>query len=869
MNRFNPLDHSICLVDPERIAASAWMGHTPFAMWLVSALRPRLVVELGTYTGVSYCAFCQAVKELKLNARCYAVDTWRGDQQTGVYGEEVFDELRRHHDARYSDFSALINSTFDEALARFTDHSIDLLHIDGAHQYENAKHDFESWLPKLSDRGIALMHDIDERGPGFGVFQLWQELKTKYPAFEFHHEHGLGVLAVGPNISENLCPLFSLSKEEADAVRRTFDVLGQRVSAARDLDESARRYEGLAREISARDRVIDELAGQHSLLQNSRTEILNSRSWRWISRYRRWKAVVQGKRREVNHATNGQSGRPSNYEEWIRRYDTLTETDRGSIARRIQAFASHPRISVIIFTSESGREFLSATVASVRRQLYENWELLWPETEAGNAGAEFGDDPRIMIVTKEKDHDSIGDLNRALALARGEFVAVVRAGDEIAEHALYLIVEDLNRFAGVDVFYGDDDEIDAAGLRSNPNFKPDWNFDLFRSVDFMTPFTVYRSSVLKQVGGFKGKIEESAVYDLALRAVEHIPTFRIRHLPHVLCHRRDRNDSGRSDGDGVKAVADHLARAGTPAVVTNGQFGVRRVQYPLAEPEPLVSVIIATRDRIDLLRGIVSDAFERTDYQRLELIVVDNQTSDPETLSYLNEVSAAKNISVVSYDAPFNFSAINNQGARAAHGEVIAFVNNDVRVISRDWLREMVSHAMRREIGAVGAKLYYENDSIQHAGIILGLGGLAGYVQRYAPRDNPGHGSRLLTIQNYSAVTAACMVLRRSVFDEVAGFDEANLPVAYNDVDLCLRIRERGYRILWTPYAELYHIESASRADDLSEDERARYHRECEYLKKRWGSQLAYDPYYNPNLTIAGEDFSLASPPRLIKPWLH
>jgi O-antigen biosynthesis protein len=222
----NPLLHPICLLQPERIAPSAWAGHIPFAMYLIDVLQPRVIVELGTFTGVSYCALCQAVKELKLPARCYAIDTWRGDEHTGFYDQDLFEDLKRYHDPLYSPFSSLIQSTFDEALATFADASIDLLHIDGAHRYEIVKHDFESWLPKMSARGIVLMHDICERQEGFGVWQLWLELQNSYPHFEFTHEHGLGVLATGSAQPAEINALLQASEFEAKSVREFFSQLG-------------------------------------------------------------------------------------------------------------------------------------------------------------------------------------------------------------------------------------------------------------------------------------------------------------------------------------------------------------------------------------------------------------------------------------------------------------------------------------------------------------------------------------------------------------------------------------------------------------------------------------------------------------------
>ena len=281
-----------------------------------------------------------------------------------------------------------------------------------------------------------------------------------------------------------------------------------------------------------------------------------------------------------------------------------------------------------------------------------------------------------------------------------------------------------------------------------------------------------------------------------------------------------------------------------------------------------MSLVVATRDRAELLRHAVEGILARTDYDPLELIVVDNQSREPEALSYLDEIGRDARVRVVRYDAPFNYSAINNLGVGLARGEVVGLVNNDVRVIAPGWLREMVSHALRPEIGAVGAKLYFADNLIQHAGVLLGLGGVAGHAHKYFPRRSMGYVGRAQLTQNLSAVTAACLVLRRAVFEEVGGLDETNLRVAFNDVDFCLRVRERGYRILWTPFAELYHLESASRGQDTTSEQQIRFRRECAFMKTRWGDALLTDPYYNPNLTLRAEDFSLAFPPRAAKPWL-
>jgi GT2 family glycosyltransferase len=284
-----------------------------------------------------------------------------------------------------------------------------------------------------------------------------------------------------------------------------------------------------------------------------------------------------------------------------------------------------------------------------------------------------------------------------------------------------------------------------------------------------------------------------------------------------------------------------------------------------------VTLIIPTRNRFELLERCVESIYRKTTYPNFELIIVDNQSDETTTLNYLTELERDRGVKVLRYDAPFNFSAINNFAVRHVRGEIIGLMNNDLEIITPDWLNEMVGHATRPEIGAVGAKLYYPDNRIQHAGVILGLNGnpgVAGHRYEKRPHGYTGEASRAVLCQNLSAVTAACLLLRRHVFEEVGGFDEKNLTVAFNDVDLCLRIEEKGYRNLWTPYAELYHHESASRGLDDTPDNFERSEKECDYMRRRWGQLLAHDPAHNQNLALERGMFSLASPPRVTKPWL-
>jgi GT2 family glycosyltransferase len=343
----------------------------------------------------------------------------------------------------------------------------------------------------------------------------------------------------------------------------------------------------------------------------------------------------------------------------------------------------------------------------------------------------------------------------------------------------------------------------------------------------------------------------------------------VRHIARILYHWRAIPQSTASGADAkpyaltaaAAAVGEYLEKTGRPAQVSESEHigGMLRVRYPLPEKLPLVSIVIPTRNGLELIRRCIESIEEKTEYRRFEIIVVDNNSDDPETIDYLDDLQKASRIRLLHYDKAFNYSAINNFAVTHASGEYLAFLNNDLEIIASDWLGEMVSHAQRKEVGAVGARLLYPDGRIQHAGVVLGLGGVAGHAMKYFPREDKGYNARLVLIQNYSAVTAACLLIRREVFEHVKGFDEVNLPVAFNDVDFCLRVREAGYNNLWTPYAELFHHESATRGPEDTPEKQKRFSREIDYMQRRWKAQLAHDPAYNPNLTRDAENFALTT----------
>jgi O-antigen biosynthesis protein len=551
------------------------------------------------------------------------------------------------------------------------------------------------------------------------------------------------------------------------------------------------------------------------------------------------------------------------YRSWVAEYDRLSRADRAAIAAAIGGMTSRPLISLVMPVARCEKRLLRRAVASVEAQLYPNWQLcIAADAPAGS----LPPDGRIKLLAAAPGAGLAALGNAGLAAATGDFVAWLRPQDALAAHALYAVAAEIAEQPQAVLVYSDEDAIDRRGRRRTPHFKSDWNPDLMLGCDAIGRLAAWRRDRIVRIGGLRDGFNGAEDYDLALRALEREPLEAIRHIPLVLYHRGDTEDGAATQPARRLAVAEHLARTGAAAEALPAPPGYTRVRYALPQPPP-VSLIVPTRDRVELLRDCIDGLLDKTDYPSVEILIVDNDSREPETRDYLAAIAARPNVRVLPYPGPFNYAAINNFAVRQARHAVIGLVNNDIAVIDGGWLREMVSHAVRPEIGAVGAKLYYPDGTIQHAGTIVGLGGGADHAFRHFPRDATGYCGRLVLTQSLSAVTAACMLLRKSVYEAVGGLDAEHLAVAFNDVDLCLRIRDKGYRVVWTPFAELVHRESASRGSDLAPETIGRFRREVDYLKRRWSAAIARDPYYNPNLTIDAPDFGLAFPPRGAPAW--
>ncbi|HEX8680567.1 MAG TPA: glycosyltransferase family 2 protein, partial [Chthoniobacterales bacterium] len=417
-----------------------------------------------------------------------------------------------------------------------------------------------------------------------------------------------------------------------------------------------------------------------------------------------------------------------------------------------------------------------------------------------------------------------------------------------------------------------EDKLDAGGCRCDPHFKPAWNPDLLLSQNYVAHLSVYRADLVRRIGGFRRGFEGAEDYDLALRATEEIAPAQILHIPHVLYHSRRGDESPTLEHDALeaarRAVDEHLHRIGSAASVETITGSYRRVRYALPEPAPTVSIIIATRDHVDLLRACIESILARTAYPNFELIIVDNESTDRVALDYLTILAKKPRVRILREPGAFNFSRLNNIGVAQASSQFVVLLNNDIEVTDGDWLGEMVAHGLQPGIGAVGARLLYPDGRIQHAGVVLGLAGIGSHAHHGLRHDEDGYFSRPHLTQNVSAVTGACLLVRRHLYLQLGGLDDVNLPVAFNDIDLCLRIGAAGLRVVYTPHAELLHHESASRGYEDTPEKHQRMQKEAEYMRSKWRPQLEADPAYNPNLALdSGGNFKLAFPPRVQKPW--
>lgn len=568
----------------------------------------------------------------------------------------------------------------------------------------------------------------------------------------------------------------------------------------------------------------------------------------------------------------------NDYSDWVNEFDILNATDLLKISELSKNFKFTPKISILMPVYNSPIKFLKLAIESVLAQRYENWELCIADDKSTDPEIEKvlleyqKRDQRIKVVfRKENGHISLAS-NSALEIATGEYIGLLDHDDVLREHALFMCVHALNENSNFKLIYSDEDKIDSEGNRFNPYFKTDWNPELMLSQNYLCHFTVIESNLFRKVGGFRKGCEGAQDWDLFLRVTEQLKGSEIYHIPHILYHWRSIPGSTAMDtgfkkyvyDSQLKAVREHLERTGVKDALVEQIPVIDQIRVTFTtQHNPLVSIIIPTKDNVELLRTCISTILQFTNYSNFEIIVIDNNSTRQETFSYFEELEKSSKIRVIKDPTtPFNYSKINNNAVKYANGELLCFLNNDIQIISGNWLTEMVSNALRAGVGAVGAKLLFPDDTIQHAGVILGIGGIAGHSHKCFKKSECGYFNRLIIPSNFSAVTAACLVVKKSIFEEVGGLDQENLTVAFNDVDFCLKVLTKGYLNIFTPYAVLYHHESVSRGHENTPEKIARFEKESGYMKEKWQNLLDDDPYYNKNLTVVTENFALSFPSR-------
>ncbi|MEZ4720859.1 MAG: glycosyltransferase family 2 protein [Flavobacteriales bacterium] len=674
----------------------------------------------------------------------------------------------------------------------------------------------------------------------------------------------------------------------------------------KDGSRLAKKSISLNKEIGLNGKHHQMLALEHEVFAQSSqlSNLYLSKSWRWTYGFRRFIDLVSKVRHIKNALIMGRdtesglekheaykqllsaildSGRSAaeqsrasqrrmrwenDYQHWQESRQREWKSTR--VNEVMEAWEFRPLISVVVPVYNVSARWLNRCIESVLAQAYPNWELcLYDDASSSdetlNALESWrGRDGRIHIeFGTENLHISMAS-NRAIEMANGEFIALLDNDDEISEDALFHVVKALNLDPQTDMFFSDEDKLEMDGRLGGAYFKPGFNKHLFWANNYLCHFTVIRKSEGDKIGWFRSGFEGAQDFDLFLRLSR--ITDRIKHIPKVLYHWRkipgstatDYSYKGYANASSLKAISEHLNSLGIDGSVHNGQWmGSYRIKYAIVG-RPLVSIIIPFKDGAEMLNNCINSILELTKYSNYELLLVNNGSQQQETLKLLEALSNEEKVRIIEHRQPFNFSEINNRASSVAKGEYLVFLNNDTKVIAHDWLSAMLEYAQQDDTGAVGAKLLYQDCTIQHAGVLLGVGGVATHAfHGFADGDNFAFG-QMNIVKEYMAVSAACMMVSKSKFLMVGGMDE-NLPIAYNDVDLCLKFREQGWVNVYTPYAKLFHFESKSRGYDNTPDKRQRLQFDTDYLYSKWGNVAKEDVYYNSNLTKEVPDFSISS----------
>lgn len=559
-------------------------------------------------------------------------------------------------------------------------------------------------------------------------------------------------------------------------------------------------------------------------------------------------------------------------------YEAYVPDEAALEKQRHHHFEYSPLISVAVPAYRTPEKFLAQMIDSLLAQTYGNWELCIangsPEDSAMKKVLEeyTKKDSRIRVSELTENKGIAGNTNAALEMAQGEFVGLLDHDDLLAPNALYEIVRALDEDRNLDAVYTDEDKVTTElDEHFQPHLKPDFNLDLLRSNNYICHFFVVRRSIVQKVGGFCQEFDGAQDHDFIFRCIE--TAEKVGHIPEILYHWRTHKASTADNpaskmyafDAGKRAIEAHLKRTGTEGIVSHTpDLGFFRVKYPV-QGQPLVSVIIPNKDEKETLKACIDSIREKTEYPNYEIIIVENNSTTDEIFQYYKELSQDPRIRLLRWKKEFNYSAINNNGVRHANGEYLLFLNNDVTVITPGWIKELLGVCQRPEVGAAGVKLIYPDNTIQHAGCVIGLGGIAGHMFVDMPANRTGYLHKASILQDMSAVTAACMMMKRTAFEEAGGFTE-KLSVAFNDVDLCLKVRKNHKLIVYDPYVQLYHMESKTRGAEDNKEKVRRFQEEIEYMRCQWIDILKKgDPYYNKNLSLTKWNYSLRPLPGMTK----
>jgi len=625
----------------------------------------------------------------------------------------------------------------------------------------------------------------------------------------------------------------------------------------------------------------DEIANLRRMLAARDDEIAamqGSSSWRLTAPLRRLALRLRRLRIFGKQVTSGRIDTDA-YRAWIESYSCIDAATRARLLSTIDEFKWRPRISVLMPSYNIDPKIVEEAIESVRRQIYPFWELCISDDASTIEGlrellqSAAASDPRIRVSFRESTGNISVNSNAALDLATGDYLALLDADDMLPEDALYWVAREISLHPEADLIFTDEDKLDAGGRRFDPHFKTAWNAALMLSQNAFSHLGVFRRSLVENVGRFRSGYEGAQDLDLVLRCSEATDPDRIRHIPRVLYHWRASAGSTAAGLAakphawlaGQRAIADHLARRGVAANVAPACGSYYQVNYDLPQPAPLVSIILPTAASNPTSIACIGQLLAQTSYRPFELLLLVEQhdAAAARQDARFAEILADPRVRLLTHAvSPFNYSAVNNAGVAASQGSLLCFVNDDVEPINADWLTQLVARASLPGVGGVGPLLYYPSGQIQHAGVLLGIGGVADHAFRNMDSGDVGYFARGALEQDYSCLTAACLLLRREAFEAAGRFDPA-LPIAFNDVDLCIRVRKAGFRLIWTPTARLRHHESMTLGAPDKPQRRTQFQADFRLMRERWNDVLDADPYYNPNLSLdPGRQFQLADPPR-------